>query len=42
MLAGVEPEDEATRRTGHDGPRVEVPDGTDERTRLIASTGRRP
>jgi uncharacterized protein (TIGR03086 family) len=42
MLAGVEPYDEAMRQSGHYGPRVEVPDGADEQTRLIAFTGRRP
>ena len=42
MLVGMEPLDEVLRASGHYGPRVEVPDGADEQTRLIAFTGRRP
>lgn len=42
LLAGMEPYDEALRQSGHYGPRVEVPDGADEQTRLIAFIGRRP
>ncbi|MPY95287.1 MAG: TIGR03086 family protein [Acidimicrobiia bacterium] len=42
MLAGIEPMDEALRASGHYGPRVEVPEGADEQTRLIAFTGRQP
>jgi hypothetical protein len=34
--------EDAIRQSGHFGPRVEVPDDADERTRLIAFTGRRP
>ena len=33
--------DEAMRRSGHYGPRVEVPAGADEQTRLLAFMGRR-
>lgn len=42
MLAGMEPLDEMLRASGQYGPRVEVPAGADEQTRLIAFTGRRP
>ena len=42
MLVGMEPLDEMLRASGHYGPRVEVPAGADERTRLIAFTGRQP
>jgi uncharacterized protein (TIGR03086 family) len=42
MLAGMEPMDDMLRQSGHYGPRVDVPDGADEQTRLIAFTGRRP
>ena len=34
--------DEAMRGSGHFGPRVEVPDGADEQTRLLAFMGRNP
>jgi len=42
MLVGAEPLDEALRSSGHYGPRVEVPDGADEQTQLLAFLGRRP
>lgn len=42
MLAGMEPLDDVLRASGHYGPKVEVPAGADEQTRLIAFTGRRP
>ena len=34
--------DELLRKSGHYGPKVEVPADADEQTRLIAFTGRRP
>ena len=41
-LLGVPPEvDQAMRSSGHYGPRVEVPAGADEQTRLLAFMGRR-
>ena len=42
MLEGMEPMDEVLRSSGHYGPRVEVPGGADEQTRLMAFIGRRP
>lgn len=42
MLAGMVPMDEALRQSGHYGPRVDVPDGADVQTRLLAFTGRTP
>lgn len=42
LLAGMEPMDEALRRSGHYGPRVEVPDDADVQTRLLAFIGRDP
>jgi uncharacterized protein (TIGR03086 family) len=42
MLEGMEPMDAVLRSSGHYGARVEVPDGADEQTRLIAFIGRRP
>ncbi|MGH9158306.1 MAG: TIGR03086 family metal-binding protein [Acidimicrobiales bacterium] len=42
MLLGMEPLDSVLRSSGHYGPRVEVPAGADEQTRLIGFTGRRP
>lgn len=42
MLEGMEPMDDVLRTSGHYGPRVEVPAGADEQTRLIAFIGRRP
>jgi uncharacterized protein (TIGR03086 family) len=42
MLDGMEPMDEALRSSGHFGPKVVVPDGADEQTRLLAFLGRRP
>jgi uncharacterized protein (TIGR03086 family) len=42
MLTAMEPMDEALRASGHYGPRVIVPDGADEQTKLIAFTGRKP
>jgi len=42
MFEAMEPVDEIMRRSGHYGPRVEVPGDADEQTKLIAFTGRRP
>ena len=42
MLVGMEPLDDMLRASGQYGPRVEVPSGADEQTRLIAFTGRQP
>ena len=41
-LQGMLPYDAALRASGHYGPRVEVPDGADDQTKLIAFTGRHP
>lgn len=40
MLAGLEPMGDALAASGHYGPRVEVPEGSDVQTRLLAATGR--
>ncbi len=42
MLAEMEPLDAALRKSGHFGPRVEVPAEADEQTRLLAFLGRQP
>lgn len=42
LVEGMEPHDAALRASGHYGPRVEVGDGADEQTRLLAFLGRRP
>jgi uncharacterized protein (TIGR03086 family) len=42
MLDGMLAMDEAMRRSGHYGPRVEVPDDADVQTRLLAFIGRTP
>lgn len=42
MLVGMEPLDDMLRASGQYGPKVEVPPGADEQTRLIAFTGRQP
>ncbi|MGH8993944.1 MAG: TIGR03086 family metal-binding protein [Acidimicrobiia bacterium] len=42
LYSGMEPMDEVLRKSGHYGPRVEVPEDADEQTRLIGFTGRRP
>jgi uncharacterized protein (TIGR03086 family) len=42
LLVAMEPMDEALRTSGHYGPKVAVPDGADEQTRLIAFSGRQP
>jgi uncharacterized protein (TIGR03086 family) len=42
MLVAMEPLDEVLRASGQYGPRVDVPAGADEQTRLIAFTGRTP
>ena len=42
MLEGMEPMDAMLRESGHYGPRVIVPDDSDEQTKLIAFTGRQP
>jgi uncharacterized protein (TIGR03086 family) len=42
LLAGMEPLEEVLRASGQYGPRVDVPEGADARTRLIAFIGRDP
>jgi uncharacterized protein (TIGR03086 family) len=42
MLVAMKPLDEILRASGQYGPRVDVPAGADEQTRLIAFTGRKP
>jgi uncharacterized protein (TIGR03086 family) len=42
MLTAMEPMDEILRRSGHYGPRVEVPDDADDQTKLVAFIGRDP
>jgi uncharacterized protein (TIGR03086 family) len=42
FVSGKEPMDAVLRTSGHFGPRVPVPDGADEQTRLIGFLGRRP
>ncbi|GAA2470865.1 maleylpyruvate isomerase family mycothiol-dependent enzyme [Streptomyces thermolineatus] len=42
LLDGMLPLDDALRRSGHYGPRVEVPESSDVQTRLLAFIGRRP
>lgn len=42
LLASMLPRDETMRQSGNFGPRVEVPEGADEQTGLLAFTGRRP
>jgi uncharacterized protein (TIGR03086 family) len=42
VLVGMMPLDEVLRSSGQFGPRVDVPAGADEQTRLIAFTGRHP
>src|SRR5690606_17266781 len=42
QLAGMEPMDEAIRKSGHFGPRVEVPEDASVTERLLAVTGRDP
>lgn len=42
LYEGMEPLDDVLRASGQYGPRVEVPDGADEQTKLIAFTGRQP
>jgi uncharacterized protein (TIGR03086 family) len=42
LYEGMLPMDELLRTSGHYGPRVEVPDGADEQTRLLAFIGRTP
>ena len=42
LLEGMRPLDEVLRESGQYGPRTEVPDGADVRTRLLAFIGRRP
>jgi uncharacterized protein (TIGR03086 family) len=41
MLAGLEPLGDTLSRSGHYAPRVEVADGADDQTRMLALTGRR-
>lgn len=42
MVAEMEPWDEALRSSGQYGPRVDVPDGADPQTKLLAFIGRDP
>ena len=42
LLAGMEPIDELLRTSGQYGPRVELPDGADVQSRMIAFIGRDP
>jgi uncharacterized protein (TIGR03086 family) len=42
MYEGMLPLDDMLRQSGHFGPRVEVADGADPVTKLIAFTGRTP
>jgi uncharacterized protein (TIGR03086 family) len=42
LYVGMVPIDQVLRDSGHYGPRVDVPDDTDEQTKLIAFTGRQP
>jgi len=42
FLTAIEPMDEMMRQGNAFGARVDVPDGADEQTRLIAFTGRQP
>jgi uncharacterized protein (TIGR03086 family) len=42
MLVTMKPLDKILRASGQYGPRVDVPAGADEQTRLIAFTGRTP
>lgn len=42
MFSGIEPYDEMLRTSGQYGPRVAVPDESDEQTKLIAFMGRQP
>jgi uncharacterized protein (TIGR03086 family) len=42
MLEGMRPMEAALRESGHYGPRVDVPDGADVQTQLLAFTGRNP
>lgn len=42
MLDGMLPLDDVLRKSGHYGPRVEVPESSDVQTRLLAFIGRKP
>jgi uncharacterized protein (TIGR03086 family) len=42
LLEGMAPMDATLRASGHYGPRVEVPEGADAQTRLLAFIGRQP
>jgi uncharacterized protein (TIGR03086 family) len=42
LLAGMEPMEQAMRSSGHYGPRVPVPPGSDAQTRLLGFIGRDP
>jgi len=42
MLEGMLPMDEALRRSGQYGPRIQVADDADVQTRLLAFIGRTP
>jgi uncharacterized protein (TIGR03086 family) len=42
LLAGMEPMEQVMRSSGHYGPRVRVPDGSDARTGLLGFIGRDP
>ncbi|MGH9111271.1 MAG: TIGR03086 family metal-binding protein [Acidimicrobiales bacterium] len=41
-VRAMAPHDEAMRKGGHYGPRVDVPDDADDQTKLLAFSGRRP
>jgi uncharacterized protein (TIGR03086 family) len=42
LLSGMEPMDELLRTSGQYGPRVELPDGADVQSRMLAFIGRDP
>jgi len=42
MLEGMLPMDDSLRQSGHFGPKVDVPEGADAQTRLLAFIGRKP
>jgi uncharacterized protein (TIGR03086 family) len=42
LLEGMLPMDDLLRKSGHYGPRVDVPEGADAQTQLLAFIGRHP
>jgi uncharacterized protein (TIGR03086 family) len=42
LFLAMQPAEDAMRKSGHYGTKVDVPEGADEQTRLIAFTGRQP